>query len=52
MASVIAGITTSIDGYITGPGGGPGMSLGDGGERLPASMRGATRSYRLRISRR
>jgi dihydrofolate reductase len=34
MAKVIAGITTSIDGYITGPNDGPGKGLGDHGERL------------------
>jgi dihydrofolate reductase len=34
MAKVVAGITTSIDGYITGPGDGPGRGLGEGGERL------------------
>jgi dihydrofolate reductase len=32
--SVIAGITTSIDGYITGPDDGPEKGLGEGGERL------------------
>ena len=32
--SVFAGITTSIDGYITGPDDGPGKGLGEGGERL------------------
>jgi dihydrofolate reductase len=34
MAKVVAGITTSVDGYITGPNDGPGRGLGDGGERL------------------
>jgi dihydrofolate reductase len=34
MAKVVAGITTSIDGYITGPNDGPGKGLGDRGERL------------------
>jgi dihydrofolate reductase len=34
MASVLAGITTSIDGYITGPDDGPGKGLGENGERL------------------
>ncbi|HMJ34995.1 MAG TPA: dihydrofolate reductase family protein [Baekduia sp.] len=34
MAKVVAGITTSVDGYIAGPGDGPGKGLGDGGERL------------------
>jgi dihydrofolate reductase len=34
MPKVLAGITTSVDGYITGPDDGPGKGLGDGGERL------------------
>jgi dihydrofolate reductase len=34
MTKVVAGITTSVDGYITGPDDGPGKGLGDGGERL------------------
>ena len=34
MTSVAAGITTSVDGYITGPDDGPGRGLGVGGERL------------------
>jgi dihydrofolate reductase len=34
MAKVVAGITTSVDGYITGPHDGPGKGLGEGGERL------------------
>ena len=34
MTKVLAGITTSIDGYIAGPDDGPGQGLGDGGERL------------------
>ena len=34
MARVTAGITTSIDGYITGPDDRPGQGLGKGGERL------------------
>jgi dihydrofolate reductase len=34
MASVLAGITTSIDGYIAGPNDGPGAGLGENGERL------------------
>jgi dihydrofolate reductase len=34
MAKVVAAITTSVDGYITGPGDGPGKGLGEGGERL------------------
>jgi hypothetical protein len=34
MTWVAAGITTSLDGYITGPNDGPGRGLGEGGERL------------------
>jgi dihydrofolate reductase len=34
MAKVIAAITTSVDGYITGPNDGPEKGLGDRGERL------------------
>ena len=34
MSKVVAGITTSVDGYVTGPNDGPGCGLGEGGERL------------------
>jgi dihydrofolate reductase len=34
MGKVIAQITTSVDGYVTGPDDGPGCGLGVGGERL------------------
>jgi dihydrofolate reductase len=34
VTKVLAGITTSVDGYITGPDDGPGKGLGEGGERL------------------
>jgi len=34
MTKVIAGVTTSVDGYIAGPDDGPGKGLGEGGERL------------------
>jgi dihydrofolate reductase len=34
MTKMIAGITTSLDGYVTGPDDGPGKGLGEGGERL------------------
>jgi dihydrofolate reductase len=34
MGKVMAGITVSVDGYITGPDDGPGCGLGLGGERL------------------
>jgi dihydrofolate reductase len=34
MPKVVAGITTSVDGYVAGPDDGPGKGLGEGGERL------------------
>ena len=34
MTKVLAAITTSVDGYITGPDDRPGKGLGEGGERL------------------
>jgi dihydrofolate reductase len=34
MTKIVATITTSIDGYITGPNDGPEKGLGEGGERL------------------
>jgi dihydrofolate reductase len=34
MSKVVAAITTSVDGYIAGPGDGPEKGLGEGGERL------------------
>lgn len=34
MTKITAGMTTSLDGYITGPNDGPGCGLGEGGERL------------------
>ena len=34
MSKIVAGITISVDGYITGPDDGPGCGLGVGGERL------------------
>jgi len=34
MGKVLAGITISVDGFITGPGDGPGCGLGAGGEGL------------------
>jgi dihydrofolate reductase len=34
MTKVLAGITTSVDGYIAGPNDGPAKGLGEGGERL------------------
>jgi hypothetical protein len=43
--TVIASITTSVDGYITGPNDGPGNGLGDGGERLHYWVFGGPWSY-------
>jgi dihydrofolate reductase len=45
MTKVVAGITTSLDGYITGPNDGPGRGLGDGGERLHFWVFGGPWSY-------
>jgi dihydrofolate reductase len=45
MTKVVAGITTSLDGYVTGPNDGPGRGLGDGGERLHYWVFGGPWSY-------
>jgi dihydrofolate reductase len=45
MAKVLAGITMSIDGYITGPNDGPGNGLGDTGERLHSWVFGGPWAY-------
>jgi dihydrofolate reductase len=45
MPKVAAGITISLDGYITGPNDGPGRGLGDGGERLHYWVFGGPWSY-------
>lgn len=45
MGRVVAGITTSVDGYITGPDDGPGCGLGVGGERLHYWVFGGPWSY-------
>lgn len=45
MGKVMAGITTSIDGYITGPNDVPGRGLGEGGERLHAWVFGRPWTY-------
>jgi dihydrofolate reductase len=45
MPKVMAGITTSVDGYITGPDDGPGKGLGEGGERLHYWVFGGPWSY-------
>ena len=43
--TVIATITTSVDGYITGPDDGPGNGLGTGGERLHYWVMGGPWTY-------
>jgi dihydrofolate reductase len=45
MSKVIASITTSVDGYITGPGDGPACGLGRGGERLHYWVMGGPWTY-------
>ena len=45
MAKVVATITTSVDGYITGPDDGPAKGLGEGGERLHYWVFGGPWSY-------
>jgi dihydrofolate reductase len=45
MGTVIAAITTSLDGYITGPDDGPGCGLGIGGEPLHYWVFGGPWSY-------
>src|SRR2546421_2757131 len=45
MSKIVAGITTSVDGYITGPDDGPGCGLGVGGERLHYWVFGGPWSY-------
>lgn len=45
MGKVIANITTSLDGYVTGPDDGPGCGLGVGGERLHYWVFGEPWSY-------
>ena len=45
MTKVAAGITTSLDGYVTGPDDGPGRGLGEGGERLHFWVFGGPWSY-------
>ena len=42
---MISGITTSLDGYITGPDDGPAKGLGEGGERLHYWVFGGPWSY-------
>jgi dihydrofolate reductase len=45
MGMVSAQITTSLDGYVTGPNDGPGRGLGEGGERLHYWVFGGPWSY-------
>lgn len=45
MTTIIATITTSLDGYITGPNDGPSAGLGEGGERLHYWVFGGPWSY-------
>jgi dihydrofolate reductase len=45
MAKIVAAITTSVDGYITGPNDGPDQGLGEGGERLHYWVFGRPWSY-------
>jgi dihydrofolate reductase len=45
MSKVVAAITVSVDGYITGPNDGPGKGLGEGGERLHYWVFGAPWTY-------
>jgi dihydrofolate reductase len=45
MSKIMAGITTSVDGYITGPDDGPDRGLGVGGERLHYWVFGGPWSY-------
>jgi dihydrofolate reductase len=45
MTKVLAAITMSVDGYITGPDDGPGKGLGEGGERLHYWVFGGPWSY-------
>ena len=45
MTTITAGITTSLDGYTTGPNDGPEAGLGEGGERLHYWVFGGPWSY-------
>ena len=45
MGKVIAAITTSVDGFITGPDDGPELGLGRGGERLHYWVMGGPWTY-------
>jgi dihydrofolate reductase len=45
MTKVLAGITTSVDGYVAGPDDGPDKGLGEGGEQLHYWVFGGPWSY-------
>jgi dihydrofolate reductase len=45
MTTIVAAITMSVDGYITGPDDGPDKGLGEGGERLHYWVFGGPWSY-------
>src|SRR2546421_9517850 len=45
MTKVLAGITTSVDGYVAGPDDGPGKGLGEGGEQLHYWVFGGAWTY-------
>jgi dihydrofolate reductase len=45
MSKVVASLTTSLDGYYAGPNDGPGMGLGEGGERLHYWVMGGPWTY-------
>src|SRR3954470_8992212 len=45
MSKIIASITTSVDGFVTGPGDGPECGLGRGGERLHYWVMGGPWTY-------
>jgi dihydrofolate reductase len=45
MGKIVAAITMSVDGYITGPDDGPDKGLGEGGERLHYWVFGGPWSY-------
>ena len=42
--TVLAGMTMSLDGYVTGPNDRPGAGLGEGGERLSFGQAGLIES--------
>ena len=49
MTKIIAAITTSVDGCITGPNDGPGNGLDDGGKRLFESLTKSLDLENLRV---